>query len=95
MKVTITGHIFAKQYSYEKTPDFTFFAFEPTLSSGYVKVMDHVIDVEIPDTFDMRAGQVAILEEQRRQLRADFAKSITDIERKISELTAIGCEVAQ
>jgi hypothetical protein len=93
MKVTIKGHIFAKQYIHEKTPNFTFFAFDPPITSGYVFVQDYAIEAELPDTFDIRAGQVAVLEEQRRQLRADFAKSITDIERKISELTAIGCEV--
>ena len=93
MKVAINGHIFARKYTFSETPEFTFFTFTPSMGSEYVHVQDHVIDVDIPDSFDIRAGKVAILEEQRRQLGADFAKSITDIERRISELTAIGCEV--
>jgi hypothetical protein len=47
------------------------------------------IEYEIPDDFDPRPAQVAALQAQAEKLRAEFAKSITDINSRIAQLTAI------
>jgi len=94
MKVTIDGYIVAQQYSWEKSPSFTFFSFKPDGSDHFVAVQPHSFEVDVPDTFDIRSGLVQNLEAEKQRLRAEFAKSVTDIDRRISELTAIGCEVA-
>jgi hypothetical protein len=48
-----------------------------------------VVEYEIPDDFDPRPAKIKALQEQAEKLRATFAKSITDINSKIAELTAI------
>lgn len=94
MKVTIDGYIVAQQHSWEKSPSFKFFSFKPDSSDHFVAVQPHSFEVDVPDTFDIRSGLVQNLEAEKQRLRAEFAKSVTDIDRRISELTAIGCEVA-
>ncbi len=97
MKVTIKAWICASQSTYSDKPFINVFSFDPTKmdnTSEFVVVKYFEQDVEVDETIDLRPELVKNLERQRQQLRADFAKSITDIERRISELTAIGCEVA-
>ncbi len=94
MKTTITGAIYANQYYQGDDISYTFFDFTPSEVSGWIRVVDHAIEVEIPGSFDIRAGQIEALRAKESQVRADFAKTITDIQRQISELQAIGCEVS-
>lgn len=58
-------------------------------SEGFATVMPYEIEVEVPADFAPRAKQV----EQLKKDIADFQKRITENLRKISELTAITCEV--
>ena len=92
MKVTITGYIVATQYSWESKPSFTFQWYEPKQKDTVV-VCPHSFDFEVPDNFDIRIGMVANLERERQKLREELGMRITEIEKQISELTAIGCEV--
>ena len=93
MKVTITGYIVATQYSWESKPSFTFQWYEPEQKDTVV-VRAHSFEVDVPDNFDVRPGLVANLERERQKLREEFGLRIVEIEKQISELTAIGCEVA-
>ena len=92
MKTTITGYIVATQYSWESKPSFTFQWYEPKQKDTVV-VCPHSFDFEVPDNFDIRIGMVANLERERQKLREELGMRITEIEKQISELTAIGCEV--
>jgi hypothetical protein len=51
--------------------------------------MEHEFEVEVPDNFDPRPGQVAALEAKKEEMRADFAKRVKDIDDKINSLMAI------
>lgn len=93
MKVTITGAIYAKQYHTGDKLEFTFFDFDPSEAFGWIRVMGHTIDVDVPADFDIRPGQIAALQKKEQELRAQFAAAVTEIHRQISELQAIGCEV--
>lgn len=68
--------------------EFQFRQYEMT-DYGEVTVMPHSFTVEISDGFDPRAKQVEALQEKARDLRVAFQLRITEIERKIGELTAI------
>lgn len=92
MKTTITGYIVATQYPWESKPSFTFQWYEPKQEDTVV-VRAHSFEVDVPDNFDMRPGLVANLERERQKLREEFGLRIVEIEKQISELTAIGCEV--
>jgi len=93
MKTFIKGVIEYRPATYQGECEFSFHicALE---SLGYIKVMDHVIEIDIPSNFDPRGIQVEMLKTEKIKLMADFQKRCTEIERKISELTAITCEMA-
>lgn len=93
MKTTITGVITYKKSLYEEGEDFHFQHCEMK-DYGYITVMPHSIEVEIPDDFDPRACQVDLLKAEKVKLIAAFQKRCTEIERQISELTALTFEAA-
>lgn len=87
MKTQINGFI-----NYEKdlcgNDCYYFHGFEMT-DYGYTTVMPFSIEVDIPDDFDPIAAQVAALKAEKIKLMADFQNRVTEIERKISELTCL------
>jgi hypothetical protein len=90
MKVTIKGYITCQQYAWDDKPTFSFYGFDPTgYDSSTVKVMEHEFEVEVPDNFDPRPGQVAALEAKKEEMRAEFSKRVKDIDDKINSLMAI------
>ena len=92
----IDGFItYREGYSWEGGPRISFSVFDPKEydSSSTVTVRPHSFEVEIPDNFDPRPEQVAALEAQKKKVRAEFAKKITDLEMQISKLLAISNDV--
>ncbi len=47
------------------------------------------VTFEVPDDFDPRPAQVKALEAKRREIEAQFAAAVTEINRQISQLQAI------
>lgn len=94
MKQTITGFITYKDYGFmDEACPYHFNEWDAT-SIGHVTVMPYNIEVDIPDDFDPRTGQVEILKAEKKKLMADFQARCTAIEKQISELTALTCEAA-
>jgi hypothetical protein len=90
MKVTIKGYITCTQYAWDDKPTFSFYSFDPTsYDSSTVKVMEHEFEVEVPDNFDPRPGQVAALEAKKKEIQAEFAAKVKQIEDQINSLLAI------
>ena len=90
MKVTIKGYVTCTQYAWDNKPTFSFYGFDPTTyDKSTVKVMEHEFEVEVPDNFDPRPGQVAALEAKKEEMRAEFSKRVKDIDDKINSLMAI------
>lgn len=90
MKTKIDGHIFMKVWKHVTTPTLSFFSFDAAESDpSYVKVMDHTIEIDIPDDFDPRAQIVANLEAEKRKAEAEFAKRIRDLNAQIQSFLAI------
>jgi len=90
MKVTIKGYITCQQYAWDDKPTFSFYSFDPTsYDSSTVKVMEHEFEVEVPDNFDPRPGQVAALEAKKKEIQAEFAAKVKQIEDQINSLLAI------
>jgi len=50
---------------------------------------------DAPSPEDVTAGFVAELNQQKKKLMAEHQNAITNIDRKIQELLAIACEVAE
>jgi hypothetical protein len=92
MKVTITGFINFKSKDWEGGNDFHFHSCKLP-DCGYVAVMPHTIEVDIPDDFDPRGQQVELLKAEKNRIMGEFQARVTAIERQISELMSIECRV--
>jgi hypothetical protein len=88
MKKQIEGFILYRDDAFSDDGKFSFFPFEMK-ESGHITVMPYAIDVDIPDDFDPRGKQVEMLQAEKIKLMADFQNRVTEIERKISELTCL------
>lgn len=91
MKHTINGFITYEKSPWHQEPEIGWLPFNPTgmdHNKGVV-VSEHAIVVEVPDDFDPNPQKIAELREKQKKAMADFQKLCTDIERQISELTAI------
>ena len=89
---TIKVFVAAEQYAWEDKPRFTALGFDPREVNldGYVVVTQTVVDVDIPDDFDMRPHQVAALEKKKREAQAEFAVRVKELDDQINSLLAIG-----
>lgn len=58
-------------------------------ADGRIFVKEHLTTVEVPDDFDPRPQQVAALEAEKQEARAEFQERITEIDRQIQSLLAI------
>ena len=88
MKVEIKGGIYRCQLPYNIEPYYSFFGFDAS-DEDRVKVIDHTIELDIPDDFDPRPGMVAALEKQKKAAMAEFQARITEIDGRIQSLLAI------
>lgn len=87
MKHTIKGYVVCST-TWDDKLEFDFFSFEPS-SGVYTIVMEHSFEVEIPDNFDPRPGQIAALKAEKERVQAEFAKKVMEIDARINELLAI------
>jgi hypothetical protein len=89
MKVTIKGYVTYSDPVWTDEPAYSFYTFDPSEYSNLVIVMQHSFEVEVPDDFDPRPGQIATLKAQKERVQAEFAKKLTDIDTQINRLLAI------
>jgi hypothetical protein len=89
MKIKTTVHVHYSQFDWEKKGRFEVFSYKIEDSECLTYVGPQEIEVDVPDHFDPRPAQIAVLEAQKQKVMADFQKSVTDINRRISELSAL------
>jgi hypothetical protein len=89
MKVKTTVHIYYSQFSWDETGDYSVFSckLEDTESRTYV--CEQEIEIEVPENYDPRAQKIEALEKHKQKVMADFQKTITDINVRISNLQAL------
>jgi arylsulfatase A-like enzyme len=93
-KHLINGHIYWQQNKYMRAPKIRFDEYDmrkwdADALDGRVHVAEYSFEVEVPDDFDPRPQMVATLEAEKRQLRAEFAAKVTEIDAQIQKLLAI------
>jgi len=100
VKISIPGFIYAKgtrhfdmkKARYVEGPEYSFHSHNE-LSGEYFKdyalVGPHEIVAEIDDSFDPRQQLVKNLEAEKRRLKAEFGKRVTEIDRQIQTYLAI------
>ena len=88
MKVTIDGFICWKKESWKKEGEFSFWGFEVN-SMGYVTVMPHSMEVDVPDNFNPVPDQIAQLEREKAKVRQEFNDRIAQLNEQIGKLQAL------
>ena len=89
MKVKIKAYVHYLKWAWEDKGEFEVFSCKFSDDEHRTFVCEQEVEVEVPDDYDPRAQQVAALEKQKQKVMADYQKSVTDINRRISELQAI------
>jgi hypothetical protein len=92
MKANITGYITyrASRYKGEEV-EIDFCGYDPAKygNTDRVIVREHSFEVEVPDNFDPRPGQIAALDAKIAQERAEFSKRIMELQEQKQRLLAI------
>ena len=89
MKIKSTIYIHYLKYSWEEKGEYQIFSCKLDDADCRVYVGEQEIEIDVPDDFDPRAQQIAALEEQKRKVMADYQKSVTEINERISNLQAL------
>jgi len=88
MKIKTIVHVHFTKYSWQTKGFFEVFSYKVS-NENHSYVNSQEVEVDVPEDYDPRSAQIAVLEEQQQKVMADFRKSITDINRRISELSAL------
>jgi hypothetical protein len=89
MKITTTVHIHYCQWSFEPKGEFQVFSCKLEDSEFRTYVGEQEIEIDVPDDYDPRAQKIAALEKQKQKVMADYQKTVTEINDRISQLQAI------
>jgi hypothetical protein len=89
MKIKLTAHIHYAKYPWEDQGQFQVFACKMELLEHYLYIGEQEIEIEVPDDYDPRPQQIAALEKQKQKAMADYQKSVTEINDRISKLQAL------
>jgi hypothetical protein len=91
MKVKTTVHIYYQQYSWEQTARYLVMYAKLDDCEHLTYVGTQEIEIDVPDDYDPRAQKIAALEAYKQKVMADFQKTVTEINARISKLQAIEC----
>lgn len=89
MKIKLTAHIHYSKWHWEDKGEFQIFYIRLEDDNQRTYVGEQEIEVEVPDNYDPRAQQIVALEKQKQKVMADYQKMVTDINERISKLTAL------
>jgi DNA-directed RNA polymerase beta' subunit len=89
MKSKSTIHIHFQKYTWQEEGKFVVFSWKCEDSESIAYVSSQEVEIEIPENYDPRAQQIAVLQKQKQKVMADFQKSVDDINERISKLQAL------
>jgi GH35 family endo-1,4-beta-xylanase len=89
MKIKTTIHIHFQKWDFEEQGQYLIYSHKFDDTNYRVHVCECEVEVEVPDEFDPRTQQIAALEQQKQKAMAEYQKTLTDINEKISRLQAI------
>lgn len=89
MKITLTMHLHYTKYHWNDEGSFDLYPcqFDDNEDRSYVG--ERQVEIEVPDNYDPRAQQIAALEKKKQQVMADYQKTVTEINARISNLQAL------
>ena len=89
MKIKTTIHVHFQKHSWETEGKFQVCYCQLDDSEYRTYVGPQEVEIEVPDNYDPRAQQVAALEALKQKVMADYHKSVTEINDRISKLLAL------
>ena len=89
MKIKTTAHILYCKYSFEEKGQYLVFYAKVNDDEDRTYVGEQEIEIEVPDNYDPRAQQIAALEKEKQKVMADYQKTVTEINERISKLQAL------
>jgi hypothetical protein len=98
MKKVITGFAYCQPASSWEVDQsnvvdgfrFNFIHIDPVRMGGdYIPAGTATLTIESPDNFDPRGGAVELLNERKKEIMAEFQARMNEIDKQISQYTAI------
>ena len=89
MKILTTIHVHYQKNSWETEGKFIVFYVQLDDTEDRTYVGPQEVEIEVPENYDPRAQQVAALEALKQKVMADYHKSVTEINDRISKLLAL------
>lgn len=89
MKILTTIHVHYQKYSWETEGKFIVFYIQMDDTEDRTYVGEQQVEIEIPDDYDPRSQQIVALEALKQKVMADYHKSVTEINDRISKLQAL------
>lgn len=89
MKVSIPGFIHLATYPSARDDAYGFAEVDIGGGTDYLTICAHTLEFEVPEGMDPRSLRLKSLQEEKIKLLAAFQNRVTEIERKISELTCL------
>jgi hypothetical protein len=89
MKIKTTVHIHYIQFSWDIEGQYQVYSCKLEDSEHRTYVGEQQIEIDVPDDYDPRAQKIAALEKQKQKVMADYQKTVTEINNRISKLQAL------
>ena len=89
MKIKTTVHVYYSKFANDYKGGFQVLCFKAPDDDYRVWVSEQEVEIDVPEDFDPRQLQIAALEARKAKAMADYQKSVTDINDRISKLTAL------
>jgi hypothetical protein len=89
MKIKLTAHIHYSKWHWQDKGEFQIFCCKLEDDDHRTYISEQEVEVDVPDDYDPRAQQIAALEKQRQKVMADYQKTVTEINDRISKLKAL------
>ena len=89
MKIVTTVHIHYTKYSWEQKGNYEVFSFKANDTEHRTYVCEQEIEIEVPDDYDPREQKIAALVAHKQKIMADYQKTVSEINNRISNLQAL------
>jgi hypothetical protein len=89
MKIKLTAHIYYAQYSWEQTGQYQIIYAKLEDDEHRTYIGEQEVEIEVPDDYDPRAQKIAALMKKKQKIMADYQRTVTEINDRISNLQAL------
>lgn len=92
-KLELTGYVLARKESYMTEPEFSLSSWDASKSDSntlnFMYVGEVPITYEVPDTFNLNAAQIEVLQREKDAISREFAARVKRLNDRISELQCL------